>query len=412
MSRPLITGIDIGSATVRVAVMEPRSEANGASFTLLGYGEAPAGGMRRGAVVDVDAAAAAIRQAVSRAGEHAGVAIDRAYVGFGGIGFGSVAAKGVVAVSRADGEISDADIVRAQATARANLPTLSNREILQEMVVQYVVDKETSVKQPIGMIGNRLEAHMLYITAFSPHLRNLVRAVEAAGIMVEDIIASPLASAYATLSKHQKEIGVLHLDLGGETATCAVFEEGVLLSSQVFPVGAMHITHDIAIGFRLPVEAAEALKITHGAVAADEAMFHRETIHLGEYVPDMPVTVSRWNLSEVMEARTTDIFELVEKYLRRIGRSGLLPSGAVLTGGGAYVSGMAEFSRRALRLPAEVGVIRILDPEHELASNSTWAVAVGLSALGCGMEQKSRINVFVPQKIGEYIMRFLRPLIP
>lgn len=412
MSRSLIIGIDVGTTTIRVVVAEPRTDGGHSSPSVLGYGAASASGMRRGAVVDVESAAESIRQAVNRASQHAGVPIDHAYIGFGGCGFGSISEKGIVAVSRADGEISETDVARAQAASRANLPTLANKEILQELVVQYVVDKETGVKQPVGMIGNRLEAHMLYLTAFAPHVRNLVRAVEAAGISVDDVVPSALASAYVTLTKHQREIGVLHLDLGGETATCAVFEEGALLSAQVFAVGARHITHDIAIGFRLPIEAAEALKVAYGAIAVDENAFRRDTIHLGEFAPDMPAIVSRWDLAEIMEARTADIFELVEKHLRKIGRSGLLPAGAVLTGGGAQAPGIVEFSRRSLRLPAEVGMIRILDSGHELAQNSAWAVAVGLSVWGCGTERKNRVQGLIPKKIGEYIMRFIRPLIP
>lgn len=420
MSRHIITGIDVGTSTVRVAVAtsversQSESHVEGAvsSFSLLGYGMAPAAGMRRGAVVDVSATAESIRQAVEKAAQHAGVVIDHAYVGFGGSGFGSVTAKGMVAVSRADGEISEADVTRAHSAARANLPTLANKEILQELVVRYAVDKESSVKQPVGMIGNRLEAHILYLTAFSPYLRNLVRAVEAAGISVDDIVPAPLASVYATITKHQQQIGVLHLDLGSETATCAVYEEGSLVSAQVFPIGSTHITHDIAIGFQLPIEAAEAIKIAHGAVAGEEAMFRREMVHFAEFAPHISLTVSRWDLAEIMEARTADIFELVEKYLRRMGRAGLLPAGIILTGGGARVPGLVEFSRRTLRLPAEVGTIHILDPEHELAGDVAWATAVGITGLMSGTQEKSRMNNFMSKKIGEHIMRFIRPFIP
>src|SRR3989338_3308000 len=412
MSRHIITAIDVGTSTIRVAVAEPRTDGVTSSFSLLGYGMAPAMGMRRGTVVDVSAATGSIRQAVEKAAQHAGVAIEHAFVGFGGTGFGSITAKGIVAVSRADGEISEADVTRAHAAARANLPALTNKEILQELVVQYAVDKESGIRQPVGMIGNRLEAHILYLTAFSPHLRNLVRAVEAAGISVDDIVPAPLASVHATVTKHQQQIGVLHLDLGGETATCTVYEEGSLISSQVFPVGSTHITHDIAIGFQLPLEAAEAVKIARGAIAGEESMFRREIIHFGEFAPHISMTVSRWDLAEVMEARTADIFELVEKYLRRLGRAGLLPAGVVFTGGGAGVPGLVEFSRRTLRLPAEVGVIRILDTEHELARDPAWATAVGLVGLMSGTKEKSQMPHFIPSKWGGYIMRFVRSLIP
>ena len=412
MSRHIITGLDIGTATIRVAVAEPRTEQSGDYVPLLGYGAAPAAGIRRGAVVDVGDAAQSIRAAVARASQHAGVPIDRAYIGFGGVGFGSILAKGIVAVSRADGEISEQDVERAHAAAKANLPALNNREILHELVTQYVVDKETGLKHPAGMIGNRLEAHVLYITAFSPHLRNLVRAVEAAGITIEDVVASSLAASYAALSKHQREIGVLHLDLGGETATCSVFEEGVLQFTQVFPVGAVHVTNDIAIRFQLPLDIAEAVKLSHGAVVVDESAARRDTIRFAEFMPDIPLVISRWDLAEVMAARTTDIFELVEKYLRRTGRAGLLPSGTVLTGGGAHVPGMVEFSRRSLRLPAEVGSIRVLDTTHELYRDPAWVTAVGLAQWGAGDKKRTMLSHVFSSKALSYVMRFLRPLIP
>lgn len=411
MRKDIIAGLDVGTSYVRV-VLAGHREGNTGQLTLLGVGIAPAAGMRRGAVIDPEDAAKSIRAAVENAERNAGAEVDHAYVGFGGSGMGVMPARGIVAVSRADGEISEADLERVHAAARTTLPQLANREIIHEMPVSYTVDRENDIKNPLGMIGTRLEVQMLYITAFTPHLRSLVRSIELAGLEVDDIIASPLASSCATLSKHQKEIGVLALDLGGGTASMTVFEEGTLVSASVFPVGSAHITNDIAIGFQVPVDIAERIKIEHGTLSLDPAL-RKDGVRLADFAPDINAVISKKDLAEIVEARATDIFELVDQHLRKIGRSGLLPSGVVLTGGGAGLHGVAEFTKRQLRLPAEVGIPSVIRGAHESVADSSWSVAIGLCLWASEHEpQGSFRGSAFGKKFFNKILSWIRPLIP
>ncbi|PJE64527.1 MAG: cell division protein FtsA [Candidatus Ryanbacteria bacterium CG10_big_fil_rev_8_21_14_0_10_43_42] len=409
MGRNNITvGLDVGSSTIRIAAMAPDTN-EGAS--LLGYGVSRALGVRRGIVIDVADATKSISEARTEAERIIGMPITHAYVSFGGPGLMVYSARGTVAVSRADGEISEHDIDRVQQAAHAELPQLSNREILHEVVLTYAVDREVDIKNPVGMIGNRLEAQMLFITAFTPHLKNLLRSVEAAGITVDDVVAAPLASSRAILSKHQREIGVLHMDIGGATASLAVFEEGSLLSASIFPLGCDHITNDIAIGFQIPLDAAEHMKIMHGTLLS-EAESKKDVVRLADFMPESEAFVSRKDLADIMAARAADIFEMTEKHLKKIGRSGLLPSGVVLTGGGASMHGVVDFARRELKLPAEIGMIQaVAAPEHILI-DPAWTVAIGL-CLWAGESNTGRsFGAFSMPKVGAYIMRVIRPLIP
>lgn len=415
MARHIITGIDVGTSTVRVVVMEPfhkEAAADGPAFSVLGHGVSSAAGLRRGVVVDVPDASRSIRLALDLAEHSAGISLRHAYIGFGGPGLMSIAVKGAVAVTRADGEISEMDVMRARSAARGALPSLANREILHELVLQYVVDREAGIRQPVGMIGTRLEVQMVFITAFIPHLKNLVRAVEGAGIAVDDVIASPLAAGQAVLSKHQREIGVMHLDLGGGTASAAVYEEGMLFSTQVFPVGSMHVTHDIAIGFQLPVHIAEEIKMAHGVLAREDSPMRREVIRLGDSATGTDTVISRGDLVNIIEARTADIFELVGKYLRKIGRAGLLPAGIVFTGGGAHLLGIVEFARRELRLPCEVGIATSLIDVHDIAKDPSWVTAIGVCMQGNREDHHDSFLKGFSKKTWEQITHFLRPLIP
>lgn len=411
MTRTIVTGLDVGTSTVRIVVSEVRIENGSKNFSVLGSACVPAGGVRRGAVVDVEETSRSIRGAVDQVQQTIGLPIHKAYIAFGGAGLSCLAAKGTVAVSRADGEVNETDMERVQTASRSTLPALANREMLHEIVTQYTVDKEVGIRDPRGMIGNRLDAHMIFLTAFTPHLRNLVRSVEDAGITVEDVIASPLASAQATLSKHQCEIGVLHLDLGGGTAACTIFEEGSLFSAAVFPVGANHITHDIAIGFQLPLDVAEEIKVGQGVMAGDENILRKEIIRISDIAPDFSAVISRKDLAEIIEARTADIFELVGKHLRKIGRNGLLPAGIILTGGGSQLPGIAEFARRELRLPCDVGVLQQVTNGDDYTKDPGWSVAVGICKWGSEVGERSSTHIF-PKKIGEFFVRILRPLIP
>jgi len=410
MPKPIIAGIDIGTSYVQVVVA---SETPDGGLEVLGSGKARAEGVRRGVVIDVADASGSIRRALIEARKATGIAVEHAYVAFGGTGLATLTGKGVVAVARADGEIGESDIERALAAARSSLPQQPNREIIHEIPVGFSVDKETHIKNPAGMFGNRLEAQVVFLTAFTPHLKNIIKSVELAGVNLDDVVAAPLAASRAILSKHQKEVGVMTLDLGGGSAALSVFEEGGLVSVNVLPVGLGHATHDIAIAFQTPLDAAERMKLEHGTLAAS-ALGRREHIRLADYVAGETMVITKKDLAEIIEARCKDIFELADKHLKKIGRSGLLPAGVVLAGGGANLEGIVEFAKHELLLPVTVGVPQGIRAAEEYSSDPSWAVALGLCLWGrdeesAGMRMRGRTLGY---QVWEKILGWLKPFIP
>lgn len=410
MARTIIAGLDVGTSLVQVVVARDVAERG---LEVLGSGKARTEGMRRGAVIDIHDVAESIKRAIEDARRTTGVVVDHAYVSFGGTGLGALTAKGVVAVARADGEIAGSDIERALASARTALLLPPNREVIHELPVSFSVDKEPNLKNPIGMIGTRLEAQVMFVTAFTPHLKNLIKSVELAGIDIDDVVAAPLASSRAVLSKHQKEVGVMALDLGGGSASLCVYEEGSPVSAAVVPVGLNHATHDIAIAFQTPLDVAERMKLDYGTLAMG-SLGKREAIRLTEYMPGTSQVITKKDLAEIIEARCKDIFELVDKHLKKIGRSGLLPSGVVLVGGGANLSGVAEFARKELSLPAMIGVPEGIRASQEYLTNPSWVVGLGLCLWGYDEEVAGSHGHgrYARNEFTKRILEWIKPFIP
>src|SRR3989344_4655497 len=280
-----------------------------------------------------------------------------AYVAIGGSHLGITSSRGVVAVSRADGEISEEDVKRALHAAETFIPKNPNREIIHIIPREFRVDNEGGIKDPIGMSAVRLEADALIIDVAVATLKNLSKCIEGAGVRMIEGVFAPLAAAEAELSKRQKELGVLLIDIGGGTTNFAVFEEGRLIHAGGFPYGASHITNDIAIVVRTSVDVAERIKLRYGHALPDE-------------------------IAKIIEARLTDIFELIQRELKKISKTQLLPSGVVLIGGGARIPGVVELAKRELKLPAMLGDLQILaDSVHE-RDRQSLATAVGLAQWG------------------------------
>lgn len=365
MARRIITALDIGSSTVEAVAAEFRR--SGEPLRILGIGIAPSRGVRRGAVVDIPDTQSAVREALHEAEKSAGSRIKSVWLTVGGAHTSVASSKGVVAVSRADGEISREDVRRAMVAAESFLPKNSNREIIHMIPRDFRVDDEAGIKDPVGMHGVRLEVDTLMIEVSSPALKNLLKCVRDTGLEVEDYVFAPLAAAEVALSKRQRELGVVLLDIGGDTAHFIVFEEGVPLHAGVIPLGGNHITNDVAIGFRTQVDVAERVKLAYGSCLPHE-FARRESIRLAEFVEGESQTFSRRQLAEIIIARLRDIFELLEKELKKIDRSELLPAGVVLVGGSALHEGVVELTKREMKLPVELGVphefLPVLDLKH------------------------------------------------
>ncbi len=370
----IIVGLDIGSQNIRVAVAQAPKE-EGGLFQILGVGQAKSQGVRRGVVADIEEAVKNIQEAVKNAERTSGIPIESAFVNLGGEHLGCRQSKGVIAVSRADGEISKEDTNRAVSAATA-ISLGANREIVQVIPKRFGVDNETAVKDPIGMSGVRLEVDVLLIDGASPYIKNLIKCLSEAGVEIEALVPSPLAASKAILDKRQKELGVLVLDIGAGTTGFCVFEEGDLVDACVLPVGSGHITNDLAIGLRCDIDVAEKIKLQYGSVLPEE-ISKKETIDL-EKLDCEPGHVSRQKVAEIIEARASEIFELAYKRLKQIDRAGLLPAGVVLVGAGAKLPGLVDLAKEKLKLPSQIGFPSGFEGIVDQVDDPSFAAVLGL----------------------------------
>jgi len=358
-------GLDIGST--KVCCVVGLHEEGAALPSVIGVGTAPTSGMRKGIVVDVEETVTSITAAVDEAERISGVPIDRATISIDGAHVASQNSKGVIAVGRADQEVMVDDLMRVEEAATA-IQLQPNREIIQVFPRSYAVDSQENIKDPVGMHGVRLEVESHIITGSVPAIKNLDRSIHQAGIAIQGQVLVPLAAARAVLTKQQKELGVALIDIGGGTTGIAVYEEGDILYSSVIPVGAGHITNDLAIGLKTSVDTAEKIKLKYVKAHLSKANL-TEKIRIEE-LDDDDNLVTRKQLQNIAGARLDEIFSLVRKELKKVGKDVLLPGGVVLTGGGAKMDGIEELAKEALQLQAVVGrpegftgiVDRINDP--------------------------------------------------
>lgn len=411
MARTIITALDIGTTAVVTVVAERGSE--GGNLRILGVGRAPSAGVRRGAVVDIADAADAVRASVDAARRASGVAIRSVWLAVDGAHISVSSSRGVVAVSRADQEISPEDVRRALAAAETFVAKNTNKEILHMIPRDFKVDREVGVKDPVGMHGVRLEVDALIIECSAPYLKNLLKCVEASDLRVEDYVFAPLAAAETVLSKRQKELGVMLVDIGGGASSFIVFEEGVAVHAGVVPIGGNHITGDVAIGFRAHVDIAERIKHAYGSCLVGD-LPKRDQIRLAEFVPESTETYSRRELVEIIGARLQDLFELLQKELRKINRVRLLPAGVVLVGGSSLISGLAELTRREIGLPAEQGMPQGFEPTLDEQDGPPLAAALGVARWASEKRQHraDQWGAYMSHISARPWMRWLRALIP
>lgn len=355
MAKNKITvGIDIGSHSTRVVVVSFDKE-TGTSQTL-GTGIAPSEGVRLGYIRNTDRVAHSIEKAVKQAEVASGIRIRQAVVSIGGISLSSIVSSGSVIISKADQEITEFDVKKAILNSGENLE-IPNKKIIHVVPLSYKLDGKEIYGRPEGMKGIKLEAKVLYVTCLKQNLEDLVTAFGLAKIEILDIIPSPLASSMILLNSKQKAAGCALLDIGAETVSLAVFENNLLLSLQVFSIGSLDITKDVALGLRVNLDEAESIKL--GSVIG------------GDY--------SKKKIDEIIEARLVDIFELVENHLKRIKRSELLPAGVIVTGGGSHINGIDEVAKRELRLPARVGPNDLTINNKLKIRDGSWYTAYGLT---------------------------------
>ncbi len=396
-SGEVLVGLDIGSTTIRVVVA--KREENGPP-SIIGVGEAAASGIRKGVIVDIEEAVSSISQALEKAERMTGLPAEHAVVAVNGAHVTSLESHGVIAVGRADGEITENDIVRViDASQAIQIPT--NREILHIIPKEFTVDGQAGIKDPIGMTGIRLEVDSQIIEASIPFIKNLTKCVMQGGVEIDDLVLAPLASAQSVLTKRQKELGVVLIELGGGTTGVVAFEESELLHATVLPVGASHITNDIAIGLRTAVDVAERIKLGYGS-ALPQAIKKDEEINLAKIDKNEEGEVSRHHLAEIIQARLEEIFAMVNKALKSVGRDGQLPAGALLTGGGAKMAGIVELAKKELRLPVQVGFPLNISTIIDRVDDPSYATAVGLVLWG---------DEYLNRRAGAGVSKFARKVL-
>lgn len=377
MSRDdIVIGLDIGTTSVQVVVA--RKLKNQEAPQVVGWIEVPSRGVRRGVVVDIEEAAAVIREAFQKAISHAGIKYNEVIVGVGGSNIFARPSKGVVIVSRADREISREDIQRALVQAEA-IPASPNREILHNLAKEWIIDGERWIKDPLGMSGVKLEVDTLIIECATPALKNLRKAINLAGIKIKEMVLSPLAASYAVLSPRQKELGTLTLDIGGSTTGMIIFEEGDIYHAAILGFGSAHATHDLVYGLQVDVDTAEKIKKLHGSALA-ESTSSRDMVDLKKVGGDS--SIQRREIAVICEARFSEIFYAAQKELKKVGRASMLPGGVVLTGGGSKIPRLDKLAKKELGLPVSRGIAqKIMGPE-EIIQDPVFATALGLIIWG------------------------------
>jgi cell division protein FtsA len=381
----IVVGLDVGTTKIAVCV----GQIEEGLIKIIGGSCVPNAGMRRGVIVDIEDTISATSSALEEAERMAGVALTSAYVSIGGSHINSVLSKGVVAISRADGEITNSDVDRViEAAKTVALPP--NREIIHVVPKSFTIDNQTNIADPVGMTGIRLEAEAIVVGASTAAIGNLQKCVQQAGLSIDSFVFSPLASSRILINKKQKEIGVAIVDIGGGTTSLAVFEEGDLAHCAVIPVGASHITNDIAIGLRTSLELAEKIKIKYGS-AIPEKITESEKINFNQIDPQDNQKVERKYLAEIIHARILEILSLVKDELKKIGKDGMLPAGIIFTGGGAKTEDLIELAREELRLPSEIGISNLeIGGIIDKIDSEVYSTSVGLMLYGLENPGKSR----------------------
>jgi cell division protein FtsA len=405
-----IVGIDVGTTKICTLVGEVYEDGQ---LRIIGVGVAPSRGLRKGVVVNVQEATEAITASVRKAERISGYQITSAYVGIGGGHISAINSRGVVGISRTARGISEADIERALDAARA-IAIPHNREIIHTIPRGYLVDGQEGVKDPIGMQGIRLEVETHIVTGASTSVSNLVKCIRAAEVGIDDLILQPLASGEAVLKGPEREMGVVLADIGGGTTDIAIFIEGSIWHTVILGTGGEHLTRDVAVGLRTPFNTAEELKIQYGhALAA--SLTTDELIEVTSFGNGARQSVSRLQLSEVIEARAEEILSLILREIKRSGYDGLLAAGLVMCGGTAELAGFKDLAQQVLSLPVRVGKPQDLQGLTDVLDSPAYATSVGLLLWGMRHQQVDKPEPKrsrPPSKVWSSVRNWIRAFLP
>jgi cell division protein FtsA len=371
MEEPIIVGIDIG--TSKICTLVARVE-DGSNLRILGVGIEPSQGLRKGSVVDLNAAALAVSRSVEKAERTSGFEINAALVSLAGSHVSSINSRGVVGIT---GGIVDMDDIERALDAAQAVAIPHNREIIHVIQRGFIIDGQDGIRTPVGMHGYRLEVEAHIITASSSTVENLRQCVGASGIEVSQFVLNPLASGEIVLSETERQMGVAVVDIGGGTTDMAIYIDGDVWHTMVLPVGGNHVTSDIAHGLRLPISQAEEIKIKFGH-ALQSGVNPEEQFTVRSFGGDAPTRINRVELANIIEARMEEIFYLVLQEIRRSGYDGLLPAGVVLTGGSSLIPGVRQLASQVMGLPTRIAKPQNLIGLTDQLDSPAYSTSVGL----------------------------------
>lgn len=388
----VICAIDVGSSKIATLIAQVGENER---INIIGVSATTSKGIRKDQVVDIEEAVEAITESVEAAERMAGYSISQSFVSIGGPQIESINQHAVVAVAQPEGEIKEGDVLRVNEAARA-IPLPSSREVLHVIARTFTVDGQEGIKDPIGMTGVRLETETHIITGSSTSMRNLVKCVSEVGIDVSELVFSGISSSLAVLTDTEKELGVMLVDIGGETTDVVIFVDGSVAYSAVVPIGARHITSDLAVGLRISLESAEKIKVSLGKLPKSPAQVEERTdIKKKEEeildVKALGITEDIQKISRkavvdgIIRPRLQEIFKYVGKEIKKSGYGTQTPSGLVICGGGALTVGVLEQAKYILGFPARVGKVEGLSGLVDEIDSPQFSAAAGLILYGSSM---------------------------
>src|SRR3989344_27936 len=425
----IVVGVDIGTSKIVTIIARVDDD----SVNVLGVSEVPSRGVKKGQIVDIKEAVESINNSLDSAERMAGYSVSHVVASIGGGHIESQNSRGVVAVSSAAGEITESDLNRVIDAAKAvSLP--SSRQIVHVLPRNYVVDGQEGIKDPIGMTGIRLEVDTHIISAASTSLMNLEKAFSQVGIDIDGVAFNGYSSSLAVLSETEKELGVVLLDIGAGTTDISIYSEGSVAYSSVLPIGAKHITNDLAIGLRISLESSEKIKIFLSNSSKKPKIerlgetFERETRSSDEIdlsslgLPEDLRKVSNKTLTDgIIRPRLNEIFAMIGIEIKRSGYAGQTPAGIVITGGGALTVGISDSAKRTLAMPVRIGLPINIKGLIDEIQYPAFATVVGLAVFGASLDVRQSLpfGLSIPSfgnlgisKLFSRIIKFIKSFMP
>lgn len=380
-----IVGVDLGTTKIAAIIAEVDDE----DLKIVGVGSTPSNGLKRGVIVNLEKAIESIMKAVDEASRMAGVRVDSCYAGISGSHIESINAHAMIATARSGGVVTKRDIERVIEQAKAIALPL-DREIIHAIPIEYVVDNEKGIKDPVGMSGVKLEAEVHIVTAAITSAQNIYTALERAGLRVKDLVLQPLASSYSVLQPDEIDLGVCLLDIGGGTTDLAIFYDGAIRYSEVIPLGGEYITNDIAIGIRTPYKQAEEIKRKNSSISlsAEEA---KEEIKVPGIGGREDRNITRELLASIVTPRVEEILMITNKAIKRSGFYDILAAGVVITGGTARLRGLDALAEDIFHLPVKIGIPKRVGGLTDIVQDPIYATGVGLILYG--FEKKNQMLI-------------------